>query len=269
MQLAPIFLLDPPYQVARPKRDREPALGSILLLDTLPERPTTNAVKDHMDLALWCPLCLLAESDSGVRSTRRLARTCVVFDLDEAEGSATILRAVASRPRPTPSDLVSWIQRRTRIPTLGRTLSDLFTRPPIRRHEEAFLPYAVREQLRQLGDWGAVNWQLAARLAEVAADRSLLNRTLSAKDATAEDVRSSIDGLLGISEEEFRARYGWEWVLEASLRRSGFFERSSRPARPFTVVNGLAEEVRGAPRALERYVVGESGDAVAERRATA
>jgi hypothetical protein len=42
------------------------------------ERPTTNEVKGQMDVAPWCPLCLLADMDSGMRSTRRLPRTCVV-----------------------------------------------------------------------------------------------------------------------------------------------------------------------------------------------
>ena len=227
-----LFILEPPYVMARRLMDQPPTLGSVALFDAVTDRPTTNDVKGQMELAPWCPLCLLADNESGMRATRRLPRTCVVFGLDEADGASAILKAVSSRPRPTPSDMVDWVTRRTRLPGLSRTLSDLFTRPAFRRNEAAFLPYAVREQIRQLGDWTALEWQRAAMLAEVAADRSLLNRTMSSEDETAVELRSTMLDLLGIAEREFHNRYGWEWVLEASLRRSGFFERAVRGVRP-------------------------------------
>ena len=53
---------------------------------------------------------------SGVRGVRRLARTCVVFGLDDVDGASGILKAVAQRPRPTSSDLAEWVTRRTRLP---------------------------------------------------------------------------------------------------------------------------------------------------------
>jgi hypothetical protein len=227
MNAPSLFVLEPPYQQARRLLGVEPALGSIVLLDTVPERPNTNTVKEQLEVAPWCPLCLLAEKDSGVRPTRRLPRTCIVFGLSESDGAAAILRMVAGRPRPTPSDMVAWIQQRTRIPTLGRALSDLFTRAPMRRNEESFVPFSLSDQLRRLGEWGACKWQLASRLVEVAADRGLLNRTLSSGDAASTELRSAIPELLGVDEDGFRDRYGWEWVLECSLRRSGFFGRTS------------------------------------------
>jgi hypothetical protein len=232
MKPTSLFILEPPYTMARRLMDQPPALGSVALLDAVVDRPTTNDVKGQMDQAPWCPLCLLADSDSGMRSQRRLPRTCVVFGLNDEDGASGILKAVSSRPRPTPSDLVDWIVRRAKVPAMARTLSELFTRPVLRRNEAGFLPYAVREQMRQLGEWGALEWQRAAMLAELAADRSLLNRTMSSEDETSAELRSTMRELLGIAEREFHNRYGWEWVLEASLRRSGFFERSSRGVRP-------------------------------------
>ncbi|MCC6317023.1 MAG: hypothetical protein IT361_04955 [Gemmatimonadaceae bacterium] len=232
MKNSPLFILEPPYTMARRLMDQPPALGAVALLDAVVDRPTTNDVKGQMEEAPWCPLCLLADSESGMRSTRRLPRTCVVFGLDEGDGASGILKAVSSRPRPTPSDLVDWIVRRTRLSSLARTLSDLFSRPTLRRNEAAFLPYALREQMRMLGDWSALEWQRAAMLAELAADRSLLNRTMSGDDDTSAELRGAMRELLGVAEREFHNRYGWEWVLEASLRRSHFFERSARGVRP-------------------------------------
>ncbi|MBK6307440.1 MAG: hypothetical protein IPF47_17590 [Gemmatimonadetes bacterium] len=66
--------------------------------------------------------------------------------------------------------------------------------------------------------------------------------------------------MLGLSEREFHQRFGWEWVLEASLRRSGFFERKGKVVRalhPYRVVapspdvwgDGIREEGFGGRRA--------------------
>lgn len=242
----PLFILEPPYVMARRIADEAPALGAVALLDTAFARPTTNEVKAQMELAPWCPLCLLATPDSGVRATRRLPRTCVVFGLDESDGASAILKAVSARPRPTPSDLVDWLTRRTRLPGLARTMSDLFSRPTFRRNEAALLPYAVREQVRQLGAWTAQEWQQAAMLAELAADRSLLNRTMCAEDEQSQQLRAAMRDLLGVADRDFHNRYGWEWVIEASLRASGFTERSSRVVRTlFAVPAGVSDVTWG------------------------
>jgi len=228
MQTSSLLILEPPYRMARRLHDLSPELGSVALLDASERRPSTHDVKTELEVAPWCPLCILAEEESGMRATRRLPRTCVIFGLTESGGADPILRAVAARPRPTPSDLVEWLVKRTRLATLARTLSDLFTRPTLRRNEVSFLPYTVREQLRQLGEWGALEWQRAGALADLAADRTALNRVVAADEASAAEARRWMQELLGLTEREFHARVGWEWVLEASLRRSGFFDRKSR-----------------------------------------
>lgn len=230
-----MFILDPPYSVARRIEAEEPALGAVALLDAVVSRPTTNDVKNQMDVAPWCPLCLLAGMDSGMRSTRRLPRTCVVFDLAEQDGADAILKAVAARPRPTPSDLVDWLVKRTHLPSLSRMLSDLFAGPSLTKKDASFLSYAIKEQLRMLGEWDAADWQRAARLADLASDRSLLNRVVSGDDANAVEMRRWIHELLGLSERQFHERYGWEWVLEAALRRSGFPGESARGRRELTL----------------------------------
>jgi hypothetical protein len=231
MKSESLLILDPPYVMARRLSDTEPELGAVALLDAVPHRPSTNEVRGQMDVAPWCPLCILAGEESGMRSTRRLSRACVVFGLGE-DGGAAILRAVAARPRPTPSALVEWITRRTRLPSLARTLSDLFTRPVMCRSEVAFLPYQVRDQLRLLGEWSAADWQRGAALAELAADRTSMKRTLAAADSRASELRTWMVELLGVTLADFERKVGWEWVLEGALRRSGFVEHRTKGIRP-------------------------------------
>lgn len=262
MKVSSLLILEPPYAMARRLHDLPPQLGAVALVDAVLTRPSTNEVKGQMDLTPWCPLCIISDAGSGMRSTRRLPRTCVVFGLEEDGGASSILRAVASRPRPTPSDMVEWILKRTRLPVLGRSLSDLFSRPELRRSEASFLPFSVREHLRQLGDWGAVEWQRAAALADLASDRTLLNRTLSSEDTSAVEMRRWIQDLLGMSEREFHHRFGWEWVLEASLRRSGWVESSARGVRLLHPAHALVPGGNDWARA-------DGGNAFEQRRATA
>lgn len=232
MRVPSLLILEPPYANARRLHDLPPQLGAIALLDAVPWRPSTNEVKSQMEFAPWCPLCIIAAEDSGMRTTRRLPRTCLVFGGGEEEQvGESILRAVASRPRPTPSDMVEWITRRTRIPMVGRLLSELFTRPALRRNEASLLPHATREQLRLLGEWNAAEWQRAALLADLAGDRTLLTRIIASDDPVAQEQRRAMHELLGMTEQDFLRRYGWEWVLEASLRRSGYFERRATGVR--------------------------------------
>jgi hypothetical protein len=220
-----LLILEPPYAMVRRLRDEPPALGSVVLVDTTVSRPTSTELRGLLDIAAWCPLCLVADADSGMRSTRRLSRTCVAFGLEKSnDGSNLILNAVASRPRPTPSDMVDWIVRRTHLQNLGRTLSDLFTRPALRKSDLGFLPYAYREQLRLLGDWSAVEWQHAANLGQIAGDQRAIRGLLGAEDLPSQEMRRWIREHLATTEEEFSRRAGWEWVLEAALRRSGYFE---------------------------------------------
>jgi hypothetical protein len=248
MRTSSLFFLEPPYQSVRRLPGTPPALGTVALIDTTVDRPTTNEVKVHLEEAPWCPLCLLADPESGIRSVRRLARTCVVFGIDEADGASGILKAVAQRPRPTSSDLAEWVTRRTRLPTLARVMADIFSRPAFRRSEASRLPYTVREQVRRLGEWTADEWQVVGWLAEIASDRSLLNRTMCATDEASLSLRRHMVDLLGQSEAEFHDRYGWEWVLECALRRSGFFARSGvRSARP--LIGSWDQGWAAAPRA--------------------
>lgn len=250
MRESSLFILEPPYASVRRPHDLEPALGAILLLDATDGTPSSNEVKATLERIPWCPLCLLAPPESGIRATRRLPRTCVAFGGESGEIGTEILRAIADRPRPTSSDLVEWLARRTRRPSLGRVLSDLFSGPRLHSRESAAgLPYGMRETMRQLGEWSALEWQRAAALAHLAADRTSLVRHLASPDELGRGVRQEMRDLLGCTERDFLQRHGWEWVLEASLRRSGFSERRGRSVQPLRSFSAPTPSRFGVARA--------------------
>ncbi|MBV6522132.1 MAG: hypothetical protein MNPFHGCM_02278 [Gemmatimonadaceae bacterium] len=229
-----LLVLEPPYAMVRWLRDDAPAMGSVLLVDAAIRDVTMADLRVTMDVTPWCPVCVLSAKRLGGRGVRRIPRSCQVASLDTlADPAAAILRAVDDRPRPTPSTLVEWIVRRARAHAVGRTLSDLFSRPLLSRTEASFLSYPVREHLATLGTWSAIDWQYAAQFAEYAADRTSLNRLLL-DPVGSRDTLQRMQELLGIDEQQFRASHGWEWVLEASLRRSGFFETRVPDVRRLT-----------------------------------
>ena len=71
-----------------------------------------------------------------------------------------------------------------------------------------------------LGNWPGSAWQEVARLADLAANREAMGRLLVRRNPVGAQAVRNMDELLGASEEEFRERAGWEWVLEAAVRRS-------------------------------------------------
>ncbi|MFN8571427.1 MAG: hypothetical protein U0132_05170 [Gemmatimonadaceae bacterium] len=228
----PLLVLEPPYAMVRWLRDDAPPMGSVLLVDTVMRAPSMSDLRAMMDVAPWCPVCILTDRRIGGRGTRRVPRTCQVVGLDgQGDGTNAILRSVDDRPRPTPSTLVEWIVRRTKIHAIGRTLSDLFSRPLLRRVEAGYLPFQARDHLAMLGTWNALDWQHAAQFAEYAADRTSLNRLLSDSAPCAVETRERMQDLLGVSDREFHVAHGWEWVLELSLRRSGCFEQGAKDFR--------------------------------------
>jgi hypothetical protein len=253
-----LLVLEPPYAMVRWLREDSPAMGSILLMDILSRTPAPAEMRSVTDVAPWCPVCVLADRRIGGRGTRRIPRTCVVVGVESApDATAAILRAVDDRPRPTPSTLVEWIVKRTRCHSVGRTLSELFTRPLLRKTEAAYLPYTLREQLALLGSWTALEWQHAAQFAEYAADRTSLKRLLSADDPSSRDTRHRMHDLLGVTEREFHEAHGWEWVLELALRRSGFFELGARNYRRMPT---RRMPVPGVAAALSAYASREYGE---------
>ncbi len=219
------MVIEPPYAAARRQCGDAPALGSILLIDCLDVRPTSAQLKPIVDAAPWCPVCVLATDRWEVRHIRRTSRVTVMFSLEDgAGGTRGILSAVATRPHATPADLADWIVARTRLPSLRRTLVDLFTRPMMTRAEALRLPWSVREQLALLGEWDACDWQLLSHVTDAAVRGE-------SRAAVVPDLDVHAEALLGLNRAERERLAGWEWIPETALRCAGFFSSDRMDAR--------------------------------------
>ena len=219
------MIIEPPYAAARRNTEQVPTLGSILLVDCLDIRPTQAQLKPIVDAAPWCPVSILAADRWDVRHIRRTSRVTVIFSLDDGVGGTRgILSALSSRPHTTPADVAEWIVSRTRMPSLRRTLMDLFTRPLMTRAEALRLPWSVREQLALLGEWDACDWQLMWHVTE-AASRG------DARAVVVPDLNARADELLGVELSTRLQLAGWEWIPETALRCAGFFSSQRIEAR--------------------------------------
>lgn len=219
------MVIEPPYAAARRNTGEAPPLGSILLIDCLDVRPTSAQLKPIVDAAPWCPVCILAADRWEVRHIRRTSRVTVVFSLDDGVGGTHgMLSAISTRPHAAPADVAEWIVGRTRLPSLRRTLTDLFTRPLMTRAEALRLPWSLREQLALLGEWDGCDWQLMWHVSE-AASRD------EARAVVVPDLDARADKLLGLSLSERARLAGWEWIPETALRCAGFFSSDRMDAR--------------------------------------
>ena len=197
-----------------------PPLGSILLAD-LAERPATaEELRSLFALAPWCPVCVLLHSSAERRRVPRSPRMCSVSSLEGGGGASSILAAVRDRPRPAPMEMAEWLADRARCAALRAPLATLFGRAMTSNSRTGLGSTWSDTPVTPLGVWAGSLWQDVARLADLAANREAMARLLGRRNPAGAQALRSIEELLGVTEDEFRERAGWEWVLEAAVRRS-------------------------------------------------
>jgi hypothetical protein len=145
---------------------------------------------------------------------------CSVSSLAGGGGAASILEAVRDRPRPAPMELAEWLAERVRCTGIRTPLATLFGRAMSGGMRATFGSTWSETPIQPLGAWPGSKWQEVARLADLASNREAMARLLSRRNPAGSEAIVAIRELLGSTEEEFRERAGWEWVLEAAVRRS-------------------------------------------------
>jgi hypothetical protein len=215
-----LYVTAPPFMHVRRLGDGRPPLGSILLAD-IAERPATSEeLKELFTLAPWCPVCVLLRSTSERRRIPRSPRMCSVSSLVGGGGAGSILAAVRERPRPAPMELAEWLADRARCQGIRAPLATLFGRAISGNARMGLGTTWSDTPVTPLGNWPGSAWQEVARLADLAANREAMGRLLVRRNPAGAQAISAMSEFLGATEDEFRERAGWEWVLEAAVRRS-------------------------------------------------
>ena len=215
-----LYVTAPPFMHVRRLGEGRPPLGSILLAD-LAERPATaEELRSLFTLAPWCPVCVLLHSSAERRRVPRSPRMCSVSSLEGGGGASSILAAVRDRPRPAPMEMAEWLADRARCAALRAPLATLFGRAMTSNSRTGLGSTWSDTPVTPLGVWAGSLWQEVARLADLAANREAMGRLLARRNPGGAQAIRFIEDLLGATEDEFRERAGWEWVLEAAVRRS-------------------------------------------------
>ena len=147
-------------------------------------------------------------------------------------------------------ELAEWLADRVRMPGLRAPLATLLGRALSSGSRPALGATWTDPPVAALGTWPGTAWQEVARLADLAANREAMGRLLVRRNPAGAQAIRAMDELLGASEDEFRERAGWEWVLEAAVRRS----RESAAAQ--TTIDMSAPVLGSRPADLGRIPAG-------------
>jgi hypothetical protein len=199
---------------------RHEPLGSILLADLADRPATAEELRSLFALAPWCPVCVLLRSSAERRRVPRSPRMCSVSTLEGGGGAGSILAAVRERRRPAPMELAEWLADRAKCSAIRTPLATLFGRAITNNGAAGLGSTWSDTPVTPLGNWSGSMWQEVARLADLAANREAMGRLLVRRNPAGAHAVRTISELLGATEDEFRERAGWEWVLEAAVQRS-------------------------------------------------
>ncbi len=225
-----IFVLEPKYHACRLAGNTISPLGTILVADITGEGGMVAVVEAAIRIAAepWCPVVLLTRSS---RVDRRSQAVIDQFNMAPAiitmTGSANILDpgpillAARRRPCPMPERLARYVTQRAGRQDLTDALRECFRRGRD-DHGDGLGPSrsTLSRRLLDFAPLKAHDWSLMARTLAVLLEHDRQLRPSSrVHDIDPRTVRSRIKLYTGFHFGEVREQPGWEWVIEAALRR--------------------------------------------------
>lgn len=211
---ATVSLMPPPYLLELPWT-AVPELGSIIIW-----RPhAASAASDVLDLYLsapWCSLCIVCD-DVGRQVLSAVVDTvmplpCLPVVVHPGD---SIVAAIRKRRPPSQGEAVRVIRHRAQSPEFGLAMSALL--------DDESSP-AQHRQLRRLfgrhSRFGPRHWQTVLRLTGLKLKADESPEAIAGRyEADVRTLRRHVETCLGVPFERFRKLVGWEWRVEAALRR--------------------------------------------------
>ena len=225
------FFLDPPYVRLRAASLAPGGVGSILVTDLVAGISALAAGLAARRPSPWCPLVLLADQ-VAVTSDELAAFEPFPGCLGLAAPCSrerdalidSVIGAVRKRVAPCDETLVGYVVERT-----GRVGVETALLAAVRGiAESGRIGRSVTRHLAAFGPLRARDWQGVVALARLLACEPALSASLERTALEAEiDPRTLRRWKRLVTDLDWRAvahRPGWEWVLEAALRRWGYVE---------------------------------------------
>jgi hypothetical protein len=212
-----------------------PPVGAIIVADLSEGIPAlAEAVLEERD-APWCPLV-------ASLADRRVPASCLSA-FEPVPGAFALLypgdypavslierslKAVARRPPPRPTTMALWVERRLAQPGTASTLGACFGEAG----DTLRPPRTLTRRVRALGPLEVRDWRGLAGLVQILTAPLLPGHTsleLAALTAGIDPrtLRRWLRLATELSWAEAVGRVGWEWVVEMTLRRFGYVERSA------------------------------------------
>ncbi len=222
-------LLEPPYHDVAPIIGRPPALGAIAVARVDGPRGLSTELANLLDQAPWTVPCVVLRpatvTPSILQRVWELPGQPAFIVLGQPGDRVLptgLLTAIASRPAPPTSLLVAYVVRRTGSVILGQSLDQIWSARD--RASDTTADRTIRYRLRRLSDFGRHDWIRIRRLirAKVEGRNLTVEQRAQLVGTEARTLRSWIARYLGTTMKTFRMMAGWEWILEAALRRGGF-----------------------------------------------
>ena len=230
MSIQPHWWLDPDSGELRPDPPGTLPLGSVFVCRGTGLPPLAAAAVRSAAMP-WCPLVVVTSREGvlesePMKSGRHAPGQVVVLAREHSQlpRPSEVAAAVRQRSLPTPARMAGYVLARTDRHMRQELLEACFDVSGTQSwHRLGMSRSEFYRTLAPMGPFTPMDWGKVARVVSLTGSEGHAALTLALERGCGADmIREWLDRYVGVSLEAFLRSPGWEWVLEAVLRRGGY-----------------------------------------------
>lgn len=208
-----------------------PSLGDALAVFGAPASRNPELVSQALTVAPWCAVVLLAEQPlSALDAAALLAilpRTTIVLAAGIAVDPAKLHAALQVRRTPDSTEVSDYLRLRQLPRALIAAVEDALGSPeskcPSGNGPSGPHRSSINRRLAAFGPLRSADWRALFRIVEIEAPVSISTERAALEAGTdPRTLRAKTKELLGVSARPALDTPGWEWKVEAALRRHSY-----------------------------------------------
>lgn len=188
-----------------------PSLGDALVLLAGPAGRTPAAVASAICAAPWCAVVVLRDGTDPGNLLPLLPRTPPVLDGNLGISPGEIIAALERRPVPGATDLLDYLLLRGLASELVAAVHEALSPP-----RDAAERGSLNRRLADYGPMRARSWRALLQILQ------FTSRPAEDSGADSRTFRARSQDLVGLAPRRVLETPGWEWKLEATLRRHDY-----------------------------------------------